>query len=477
MTIRQLHYAIALSAALLLAGAGARGSTLGPDAFGYIANDATPYSFVDISSTGSSVLAGADDDRAEVGLGFPFVFYGRTFTSVCISSNGLLSFGGCNIDFANQDFTTTAPVGDFATIAPFWTDLTFAAQGAGSVYYQALGTPGARQFVVQWNNAYPLNAPEGVTFQVVLFEASGRVLLQFKDTRAGAGVPATDGGAATVGIRDSGGQANGRRLQWSSKAPVLRSGYAIEFLPLGATPVELGNAGPAYWAALVLGSPADLRMTASAVITGNTADVGIAQAGSVKMTGSARIAGKLWLAAGAELKQSGQASVGGGVVQGAEADARLAQARADALAASSAAAALPATLTSITSISIHNAGQSQTITGVAGRNVLHLTELRMSGQGALTLSGPSEARFVINVSGRFDMSGSATIALTGGLSPVSVLFNVAGTGQDVSMSGPSRLSGILLAPQRDVSLGPATLAGELISGGKVSLTGSARITN
>lgn len=40
--------------------------------------------------------AGADDDKALVGIGFSFSFYGRAYTSVCISSNGLLSFGGCN---------------------------------------------------------------------------------------------------------------------------------------------------------------------------------------------------------------------------------------------------------------------------------------------------------------------------------------------------------------------------------------------
>jgi hypothetical protein len=213
-----------------LASTAAWGSNIGPDTFGYQATDDTPYSFVDIASTGAAVLGGADDDKVSVNIGFTFSFYGKEYSSVCVSSNGLLSFGGCNpLDFANQDLSGSATAGDFPTIAPLWFDLTFAARGAGSVHYQTLGQPGSRRFVVQWQNAYVLNGSKGLTFQTILQEANAGILLQYLDIDAGAGSKASFGGAATIGIRDTAGQTSGRVLQWSYKVPVLRNGQAILF--------------------------------------------------------------------------------------------------------------------------------------------------------------------------------------------------------------------------------------------------------
>src|SRR5439155_23474492 len=85
-------------------------STVGPYVSGFVASDATPFAFVDIAGTGTAVLAGADDDKVIVTLPFSFSFYGQNRTSVCISSNGTISFGAtCNADFANQDLTGGGP--------------------------------------------------------------------------------------------------------------------------------------------------------------------------------------------------------------------------------------------------------------------------------------------------------------------------------------------------------------------------------
>jgi hypothetical protein len=214
----------------VLMGSVAWGADIGPDSFGYVGTDETPYGFEDISGTGAGVLGGADDDRVVVNVGFPFTFYGKSYTSVCVSTNGVLSFGGCNgTDFANQDITATVPSGDYATIAPLWFDLTFGAEGAGSVYYQTLGQEGSRRFVVQWQNAHVLNGSKGITFQAILWEGSGEIAFQYLDIDAGENGAASNGGVATVGIRDAGGQANGRVVQWSYRVPVLHSGGAIRF--------------------------------------------------------------------------------------------------------------------------------------------------------------------------------------------------------------------------------------------------------
>ena len=250
----------------------AKGATIGPDAFGYVAKDDTAYSFVDISSTGVAVLAGADDDTALVNVGFPFSFYGQSYENVCIGSNGLLTFSGCNIAFANQDLTATRTPGDYPTIAPLWFDLTFAARGAGAVYYQTLGEPGDRQFVVQWQNGYPLNGSKGITFQAILHEAGGRIRFQYQDIDAGAGVPASFGGSATVGIRDAGGNAKGRCLQWSHKVPVLRNEQAILFATSDIQgPVISGMPAPG----MVLWPP-DNKLKTVATVTAVDAGIGMA---------------------------------------------------------------------------------------------------------------------------------------------------------------------------------------------------------
>lgn len=257
---------------MLLAMLSAQASSVGPDTFGYMANDATAYSFVDVASTGIGVLAGADDDKAVVNIGFPFTFYGQSYTSACVSTNGLLSFGGCNSDFANQDLTATGPSGNLPTIAPFWFDLSFAVKGAGAIYYQTMGPPGDRQFIVQWNNAYPINAAKGVTFQVVLYESGSRILFQYKDVNAGTGSPASFGAGATVGIRDVNGQANGRRLQWSHKAPVLRNNQAILLFARDTiAPVIAGmpKTGCTLW-------PPDDKLVQVALVTASDAASGLA---------------------------------------------------------------------------------------------------------------------------------------------------------------------------------------------------------
>jgi choice-of-anchor A domain-containing protein len=472
------------AALFLLAAPGATAGTIGPDAFGYVASDATTYSFVDIAATGVAVLKGADDDKAEVNLGFTFQFYGRNFTGVCVSTNGLISLGGCNIDFANQDLTTTSPRGDLPSIAPLWTDLTFAAPGAGAVYYQTLGAPGNRQFVVQWNNAYPINAPEGITFQVIFYESSHRILFQYRDVTA-AGSPASLGGQATIGIRDTNGQANGRRLQWSYNAPVLKNDMALEFALVGGTPVDLGAAGPRYWAVLSLGRPTTLSMSGSASVTGNVPNVGGAASSTVIMSGTARIDGKLWRSSSAKLTQSGKSVIAGGVVTGPAADAMLQQAVTDALGASAIAAALAPTLPGPSSITITNPSGNLTISGGPGRNVLRLTDLLITN-GTLTLSAPPGGTFVINVSGRFALSGPSSVRIAGGLMPLGVLFNVTGAGSDVAISGGSpdpqvvnQVNGIILAPSRGVSItATRPITGELISGGaNIILAGQCQINN
>lgn len=210
-------------------------TTRGPDAGGYTGTDAAVYSFVDVSGTGASVLAGVDDGVVPLTIPFSFVFYGSAYTMVCASSNGALYFiasaaacSGIN-DFANADLTAASPAAALPAALPFWSDLSFQVAGAGAVFYQTLGAPGNRRFVVQWNNAYPAGSPNPVTFEIVLYETTNQILFQYQTVNLGAGNPASGGAAATVGIANAGNLASGRQIEWSYDANVLNNNEALSF--------------------------------------------------------------------------------------------------------------------------------------------------------------------------------------------------------------------------------------------------------
>lgn len=226
--------------AVLVAAVGAASvtaTTKGPDAGGYSGTDSTTYSFVDISgaSGGISILAGTDDGTATLTIPFAFQFYGQPYSLICVSSNGALHFVasesacvGLN-DFANTDLTTVATPGDHPAVLPLWSDLTFQVAGAGAVFYQTLGSAGSRRFVVQWNDAYPQGSPNPVTFQVILSEGTNAVLFQYKTVGVGPGNPASNGGQATIGVRNAGALTNQQQVAWSFGAPVIGDNTAVLF--------------------------------------------------------------------------------------------------------------------------------------------------------------------------------------------------------------------------------------------------------
>ncbi|HXA49456.1 MAG TPA: hypothetical protein VNV86_04090, partial [Candidatus Acidoferrum sp.] len=226
--------------------------------------DNTVYSFINLvgGSGSASVLAGTDDDVALLTLPFPFSFYGRTFTLLCAGSNGLVTFvtsaAACTAgaDFANTDLTSSATPGDTPAILPMWGDLTFQTAGAGAVYYATQGAPGSRRFVVEWANAYPQGSSNPMTFEVILYEGANKILFQYQSVDLGGGDPATKGGLATVGVRDTGGNTNSRQIAWSYNAAVLGNGSAILFSPTAGAQTSVNT---------ITTSPAGLTVTIDGV--------------------------------------------------------------------------------------------------------------------------------------------------------------------------------------------------------------------
>jgi hypothetical protein len=256
-TLNKLALATAGATFLALASLGmeAKAGTLGPDAFGYRATDAMDdFLFEDISRTGTRVLAGSDDGTTSANLGFNFNFYGTNYSSVFWNPNGLLTFGGSTGQYTNVNLGTSSPSVNLPSISALWDDWVF----NDAAYYQTLGTLGNRRFIVQWNSARGYStSPSTVTFQTVLFEKTNDILFSYLDVDSGDF--RSFGGNATVGIRDTNGQLNGRNLQWSFNSPVIRNNQLICFSTSGCTSVG-GNVAPTVTGFVLNGSNSDITI-------------------------------------------------------------------------------------------------------------------------------------------------------------------------------------------------------------------------
>ncbi|HEX8386685.1 MAG TPA: M36 family metallopeptidase [Rubricoccaceae bacterium] len=167
----------------------------GPDAFGYRWTDSNEpggpaYSWVDISTTGTA-LAFSDDDTETVPLPFAFPYYGVDQSTVTISSNGNLQFGGSSTAYSNVAIPNPAVPNNM--VALFWDDLN--PSSTGTVKYQNMGDG---RFIVQYTNVPRYTSGTGAITAQVILSRSGAITLQYQ------AVPTTVN-SATVGIENATG--------------------------------------------------------------------------------------------------------------------------------------------------------------------------------------------------------------------------------------------------------------------------------
>ncbi len=112
-----------------------------------------------------SDLSEEDDETESYSLGFDFTFYGASYSSVYVNSNGVLQFDDDDDEYEVGDDIE----GDYGrVVAPFWADLN--PDEGGDIYYNTLGTVGNRRFVVTWDDVMDYEEEFDNTFQVILFE-------------------------------------------------------------------------------------------------------------------------------------------------------------------------------------------------------------------------------------------------------------------------------------------------------------------
>jgi hypothetical protein len=197
-------------------------STGGPDSFGYEWVDSDEpwgpaFNWVEISGTGTEVVL--SDDDVYWGIPFQFTFYGTTYDSIAVQSNGAISFSDDVIYYGNHPIPDSTDSDVNVFIAPYWDDQDPSYEG-GSVYYQAMGDT----LVVEWDSIqlHDYSDEYWQTFEALLIGSTGDIIFQYLDVDH-------HGAEATVGIQGSPGQPPLWGLEYSYDSPSLHDLLAIQF--------------------------------------------------------------------------------------------------------------------------------------------------------------------------------------------------------------------------------------------------------
>uniref|UniRef100_A0A7C4TEL7 T9SS type A sorting domain-containing protein n=1 Tax=candidate division WOR-3 bacterium TaxID=2052148 RepID=A0A7C4TEL7_UNCW3 len=125
------------------------------------------YSWI---STSTATGITGDDQSKNFTLPFSFSFYGTSYNSVNICSNGFLSFTSTSTAYNPATIPNSADPN--ALIAPFWRDLNPA--GGGTITYYS----GSDKFVVTWNAVKNYSNSNTQTFEVILYP-NGEIVFQY----------------------------------------------------------------------------------------------------------------------------------------------------------------------------------------------------------------------------------------------------------------------------------------------------------
>jgi uncharacterized repeat protein (TIGR02543 family) len=187
---------------------------------------ASATNFNEVVYTGTnSGLVGDDNATSAIPLGFNFSFFGSAHSQAHININGTLNFGAAFAGYSNGPLSSSNTDGVYA----FWDDLNTNVT-TNPIRYSTIGTSPNRKFVTQWTNIYFHGTSVQMgTFQVILYETSNVVQIQFRDI---IGVGRAEGDSATIGIK-GGSQVN--QFKANSLEPRISSGTVITYTPITAS--------------------------------------------------------------------------------------------------------------------------------------------------------------------------------------------------------------------------------------------------
>jgi hypothetical protein len=208
----------------------------GPDAFGYRYKDSDEvggpsFGWVDITGTGTALNL-TDDDVEKVAVGFSFPYYGNTYDSIYIVSNGYLGFGVTSSDYSNDSIPNSSTPNNL--IAIWWDDLN--ADSLPNIFYKydAINQAFIVSYVAVPNYHPDSNTTGALTFQAILY-ANGNIKCQYLTMNPGLD-SLTE---ATIGLENSTGSIG---LQVAYNQAYMTDSLAILFTaPVSWLSTDLGS--------------------------------------------------------------------------------------------------------------------------------------------------------------------------------------------------------------------------------------------
>lgn len=187
------------------------------------ADSAVEFDWIDIKESATSLLTGDERTACDVELGFRFDYYGETYETFCIDTNGRLLFASS----ASSDYSNDCPLADTYSrrgmVAVMWDDLVV----ADGVYVETLGVAPNRYTVVQWAGVYKYgyDSSEQFEFQAILYE-TGEIKIQTLDVGNHTGFSSTTGVGGYAG--------KGSVTYACNEEDSLQNELAILFVPPGS---------------------------------------------------------------------------------------------------------------------------------------------------------------------------------------------------------------------------------------------------
>ncbi|NRA37567.1 MAG: Ig-like domain-containing protein [Planctomycetes bacterium] len=184
------------------------------------------YVWNDISSSGVLLsISDADEDSETIVIPFDFPFYGESYSSIHVNTNGYLTVGVPGNIYHNYALpTTSSPSG---LIAAWYDDLH--PGFSGSIYVQTFPT----YVVVQWDNVAPYYGTGGITCQAILYK-SGSIQFVYD------AIPDVTN-TATIGVQDT-NRMNGTTISFNDN--YVHANLAIDLdLPIMPTTVTVNDGG------------------------------------------------------------------------------------------------------------------------------------------------------------------------------------------------------------------------------------------
>ena len=174
------------------------------------------YSYSPPNLSATPVMANVDDGFVgPISFPFTFCFYGTSYTSFYLNSNGNITFDNPNVGFTATGFpfqSIIPTVGD-NMIAPFWGDIDFS--GSGQCYYEIF----ADAVIVHWYDAgyYDANSDKVNNMELIFTNGTSTMLspgsnvgffyddMQWTTGDASGGANGFGGVPATVGVNRGNG--------------------------------------------------------------------------------------------------------------------------------------------------------------------------------------------------------------------------------------------------------------------------------